>query len=113
MHFERWRHAFGCGKWFHAARCTVTLEVFATYSAQTTEPPRKIIDAIKARRPLGGLVMIRAIPPSLTLPHKGGGNRPRMGGRLTQFVQRSPLSPCGGGLGRGGSGSAADKGKLQ
>ena len=51
MHFERWRHAFGCGKWFHAARCTVTLEVFGTYSAQTTEPPRHIIDAIKAKRP--------------------------------------------------------------
>ena len=28
VHFERWRHAFGCGKWFHVARCTVTLEVF-------------------------------------------------------------------------------------
>ena len=51
VHFERWRHAFGCGKWFHAARCTVTLEIFGTYSAQTTEPPAHIIDAIKARRP--------------------------------------------------------------
>ncbi len=51
VHFERWRHAFGCGKWFHAARCTQTLEVFGTYSAQTTEPPEDIIAAIKARRP--------------------------------------------------------------
>jgi len=51
VHFERWRHAFGCGKWFHAARCTVTLEVFGTYSAQTTEPPQDITAAIKARRP--------------------------------------------------------------
>jgi sarcosine oxidase subunit delta len=24
VHFERWRHANGCGKWFHAARCTMT-----------------------------------------------------------------------------------------
>jgi sarcosine oxidase subunit delta len=51
VHFERWRHAFGCGKWFHAARCAVTLEVFGTYAAQTTEPPAEIIERIKARRP--------------------------------------------------------------
>ena len=51
VHFERWRHAYGCGKWFHAARCTVTLEVFGTYSAQTSVPPQEIIDAIKAKRP--------------------------------------------------------------
>lgn len=51
VHFERWRHAYGCGKWFLAARCTVTLEVFGTYPAQTTEPPREILDAIEAKRP--------------------------------------------------------------
>ncbi|WP_424970484.1 sarcosine oxidase subunit delta [Dinoroseobacter sp. S76] len=51
VHFERWRHAYGCGKWFHAARCTVTLEVFGTYSAQVAEPPQEILDAIRARRP--------------------------------------------------------------
>ena len=46
VHFERWRHAYGCGKWFHAARNTVTLEVYGTYSAQVTEPPQHILDAI-------------------------------------------------------------------
>jgi sarcosine oxidase, subunit delta len=51
VHFERWRHAMGCGKWFLAARDTVTLEVFGTYSAQTTEPPAEVVDRIKARRP--------------------------------------------------------------
>lgn len=51
VHFERWRHSYGCGKWFHAARCTVTLEVFGTYSAQTTAPPKAIEQAIRARRP--------------------------------------------------------------
>ena len=25
VHFERWRHAYGCGKWFLAARDTATL----------------------------------------------------------------------------------------
>lgn len=51
VHFERWRHAAGCGKWFLAARCTNTLQVFGTYSAQTTEPPQAIRDAITARYP--------------------------------------------------------------
>lgn len=51
VHFERWRHAAGCGKWFHAARCTRTLEVFGTYPAQVTEPPQSIRDAIAAKRP--------------------------------------------------------------
>lgn len=51
VHFERWRHSHGCGKWFHAARCTATLEVFGTYSAQTTEPPAEILGRIRARRP--------------------------------------------------------------
>lgn len=51
VHFERWRHTNGCGKWFHAARCTTTLEVFGTYPAQTTEPPADLIAKIKAKRP--------------------------------------------------------------
>ena len=51
VHFERWRHVNGCGKWFLAARCTVTLEVFGTYPAQTLAPPAEIIAKIKAKRP--------------------------------------------------------------
>ncbi len=51
VHFERWRHAYGCGKWFLAARCTATLEVFGTYPAQVSEPPADIIKKIQARRP--------------------------------------------------------------
>ncbi|MDA8586373.1 sarcosine oxidase subunit delta [Rhodobacteraceae bacterium] len=51
VHFERWRHAYGCGKWFHAARHTVTLEVFGTYPAQVFEPPEKIRAAILAKLP--------------------------------------------------------------
>ena len=51
VHFERWRHSYGCGKWFHAARCTATLEVFATYSAQTTEPPENVRKIISEKRP--------------------------------------------------------------
>ena len=51
VHFERWRHAYGCGKWFHAARCTATLEVFGTYPAPAAAPPDDLIAHIKARRP--------------------------------------------------------------
>lgn len=51
VHFERWRHAMGCGKWFLAARDTQTLEVFGTYPAQTTEPPKDLIAAIRKKRP--------------------------------------------------------------
>ncbi|WP_299921283.1 sarcosine oxidase subunit delta [uncultured Pelagimonas sp.] len=51
VHFERWRHVNGCGKWFHAARSTTTLEVFGTYSAQTFGPPQEIKDKITARLP--------------------------------------------------------------
>ena len=51
IHFERWRHAYGCGKWFHAARHTVTLEVFGTYSAQVIEPPQDIRAKISAKHP--------------------------------------------------------------
>lgn len=49
VHFERWRHAYGCGKWFHAARHTVTLEVYGTYPAQVTEPPAELLDKIAAQ----------------------------------------------------------------
>ncbi|MDV7269458.1 sarcosine oxidase subunit delta [Thioclava sp. A2] len=51
VHFERWRHAYGCGKWFLAARCTATLEVFGTYKAQNSVPHPDVIAAVKARRP--------------------------------------------------------------
>ncbi len=51
VHFERWRHAYGCGKWFLAARDTTTLEIFATYPAQTTEPPADVITRIQHKRP--------------------------------------------------------------
>ncbi|RYH10643.1 sarcosine oxidase subunit delta [Tropicimonas sp. IMCC6043] len=51
VHFERWRHANGCGKWFLAVRSTTTLEVYGTYKAQTPEPPAEIVAAIRARVP--------------------------------------------------------------
>lgn len=51
VHFERWRHVYGCGKWFHAARNTTTLEVYGTYAAQTHEPPKALRDTITQKVP--------------------------------------------------------------
>ncbi|WP_342075311.1 sarcosine oxidase subunit delta [Yoonia sp. SS1-5] len=51
VHLERWQHVYGCGKWFLAARCTATLEVFGTYAAQTLAPPQHVKDAITAKYP--------------------------------------------------------------
>jgi sarcosine oxidase, subunit delta len=38
VHLERWRHTFGCGRWFNLARHTVTHEILAVY-AMTESPP--------------------------------------------------------------------------
>lgn len=51
VHVERWVHSYGCGKWFHAVRCTRTLEVFGTYPAQTHRPPEEICQSVAQRYP--------------------------------------------------------------
>ncbi len=46
LHFERWRCDRGCGKWFHAARDTVTQEFKAFYGI-TELPPQELRDLAK------------------------------------------------------------------
>ena len=46
---ERWRHAYGCGKWFVAARDTATMEVHGTYPAQRAGPPDHIRERLERR----------------------------------------------------------------
>ena len=58
VHFERWLHQFGCGKWFIAARCTLTMRVFGTYSAQTLKTPASLIRKIKSSRTEWALSLI-------------------------------------------------------
>ncbi len=36
--FERWRHSFGCGRWFNVARCTSTHRIFAVYAMTDAKP---------------------------------------------------------------------------
>lgn len=45
LHFERWRCDRGCGKWFHAARDTVTMEFKAFYGITELPPPDLIAQA--------------------------------------------------------------------
>ena len=52
LHFERWRCDRGCGKWFHAARDTVTMEFKAFYGI-TELPPRELME--QAKGPMGRL----------------------------------------------------------
>lgn len=38
VHYERWRHVHGCGRFFNAARDTVTDKFLATYKAGEEKP---------------------------------------------------------------------------
>ncbi|MTD99899.1 sarcosine oxidase subunit delta [Paracoccus sp. YIM 132242] len=51
VHFERWRHAYGCGKWFLAARDTHTMQVYGTYKAQTAHATDEIVANARQARP--------------------------------------------------------------
>jgi sarcosine oxidase subunit delta len=39
LHLERWRHTYGCGRWFNVARHTVTHEIFSVYAMTDPPPP--------------------------------------------------------------------------
>ena len=38
LHFERWLHAYGCGRWFNVARNTLTHEILAVYAMGDPRP---------------------------------------------------------------------------
>jgi sarcosine oxidase, subunit delta len=38
VHYERWAHAYGCGRWFNVARDTVTHEILAVYRMGESRP---------------------------------------------------------------------------
>jgi heterotetrameric sarcosine oxidase delta subunit len=40
VHFERWLHAYGCGRWFNIARNTLTHDVLAVYAMGEPKPER-------------------------------------------------------------------------
>ncbi|MCQ0969071.1 sarcosine oxidase subunit delta (plasmid) [Paracoccus sp. TK19116] len=51
VQLERWRHAYGCGKWFLAARDTVTMQVYGTYEAQAFGPNEDVQATVRVRHP--------------------------------------------------------------
>jgi sarcosine oxidase subunit delta len=38
LHFERWLHGYGCGRWFNVARDTATHEIIAVYATGSARP---------------------------------------------------------------------------
>jgi sarcosine oxidase, subunit delta len=38
VHYERWLHTYGCGRWFNVARNTVTHEILAIYRMGAPKP---------------------------------------------------------------------------
>jgi len=38
VHFERWCHSYGCGRWFNVARNTLTHEIHAVYRMDEPRP---------------------------------------------------------------------------
>ncbi|MDP6390027.1 MAG: sarcosine oxidase subunit delta [Alphaproteobacteria bacterium] len=38
VHFERWVHEAGCGRWFNLARHTVSHEIYASYKVGARKP---------------------------------------------------------------------------
>jgi sarcosine oxidase, subunit delta len=47
VHFERWRHLHGCGRWFNLARDTVSEGILAVY--RMGEPAPRLAAAGEAR----------------------------------------------------------------
>lgn len=39
VHYERWLHVFGCGRWFNLARHTLSHEILACYRMGDPKPP--------------------------------------------------------------------------
>ncbi len=44
IHYERWVHRYGCGRWFNVARDTVTHEIHAVYRMDVEKPELAVRD---------------------------------------------------------------------
>lgn len=38
IHYERWLHSYGCGRWFNMARDTINHEIITTYRIGEPKP---------------------------------------------------------------------------
>ena len=48
LHFERWRHLHGCGRYFNAARDTVSDKFLLTYKAGSARPTESELKAARS-----------------------------------------------------------------
>ncbi len=46
IHYERWMHRYGCGRWFNVARDTVTHEIHAVYKMDAPKPELAVKDPV-------------------------------------------------------------------
>jgi sarcosine oxidase, subunit delta len=53
IHYERWLHAYGCGRWFNVARHTVTHEILAVYRMGEPKPMLQNLDGAERISPQG------------------------------------------------------------
>jgi sarcosine oxidase, subunit delta len=53
IHYERWLHAYGCGRWFNVARHTVTHEILAVYRMGEGKPVLQNLDEAGRTSPQG------------------------------------------------------------
>jgi sarcosine oxidase, subunit delta len=53
IHYERWLHAYGCGRWFNVARHTVTHEILAVYRMGERKPVLQTLDGAQSIVPQG------------------------------------------------------------
>lgn len=44
LHHEQWRHASGCGRWFHVLRDTVSYQIQATWKIGAPAPMPQSLD---------------------------------------------------------------------
>jgi sarcosine oxidase, subunit delta len=49
LHFERWRHVHGCGRWFNAARDTVSDRILHVYPMGAPRPRIEVPSAARSR----------------------------------------------------------------
>ena len=53
VHFERWRHVHGCGRFFNAVRNTVSDRILMTYKAGEPRPDPSAIPGLTPAAPQG------------------------------------------------------------
>ena len=62
LHFERWCHAHGCGRWFNLARDTVSDRIVEVYRMGEPRPRSERPQASKAKKPALSVVPSESEP---------------------------------------------------